>query len=242
MRWDATPAAEAANEGARQRKWRGRSARFSDAAAAMTTTEAVWDETENAPHLAFETDGRRTELWFENARSLQAKMRLARDLGFCGISAWVLGQEDRHSGRRWMTGASGIHSMHWPPHAGAEVEESGGAASVQVVGGQNSGGVWTASRQATKNDGLLYGATEAWTASRQATKNDGQLYGATEVWTACRQATKNDGLSYGIRGFRSVMSRMALQYSMPLPVSIGLSDISAGNSSRFFRNPFNSGP
>jgi spore germination protein YaaH len=90
MRWDAIdPSPEAP-----RRKWRGRSARYSDAAEAMSTTHAVWDETENAPHLSFETDGRRTELWFENARSLQAKMQLAQEKGFCGISAWVLGQED----------------------------------------------------------------------------------------------------------------------------------------------------
>jgi spore germination protein YaaH len=84
MRWDAAdPPA----------KWRGRSARFSDAAA-VTGAQAVWDETENAPHLSFDSNGRRTELWFENARSLQAKMKLAREMGFQGISAWVLGQED----------------------------------------------------------------------------------------------------------------------------------------------------
>jgi len=75
-------------------KWRGRSARYSDAAAAMKTAEAMWDETEHSPHLSFDNDGRRTELWFEDARSLQAKMQLAYEMGFRGISAWVLGQED----------------------------------------------------------------------------------------------------------------------------------------------------
>jgi hypothetical protein len=48
----------------------------------------------DAPHLSFETDGRQTELWFENARSLQSMMQLARTLGFHGISAWMPGQED----------------------------------------------------------------------------------------------------------------------------------------------------
>ena len=87
MRWDA------ADPGS-DRKWRGRSARFSDAANAMKTTQPVWDEAENSPHLSFDTDGRRTELWYEDARSLQAKMQLAHDLGFAGISAWVIGMED----------------------------------------------------------------------------------------------------------------------------------------------------
>lgn len=87
MRW------EAADPGA-ARKWRGRSARFSDAAAAMANTQPQWDETECAPHLAYDNNGRQTELWFENARSLGAKLELAHRMGFAGISAWVLGQED----------------------------------------------------------------------------------------------------------------------------------------------------
>ncbi len=94
-RWDAVdPAAAPPADGSRPRKWRGRSARYSDAATAMAGTQAVWDETENSPHLSFDSNGRRTELWFENARSLQAKMQLAHEIGFLGISAWVLGQED----------------------------------------------------------------------------------------------------------------------------------------------------
>jgi spore germination protein YaaH len=76
------------------RKWQGRSARYRDAAAAMADTRPVWDEKENAPHLSFQSGGRRTELWYEDARSLSAKLRLAHEMGFRGVSAWVLGQED----------------------------------------------------------------------------------------------------------------------------------------------------
>jgi spore germination protein YaaH len=85
QRWDAADG---------PRKWRGRSARYRDAAAAMAATPAVWDERESAPHLSFQTDGRPTELWYEDARSLGAKMKLAHEMGFRGVSAWVLGQED----------------------------------------------------------------------------------------------------------------------------------------------------
>jgi spore germination protein YaaH len=91
MRWDATDPNATPPPA---RKWRGRSARYSDAAAAMAGAEAVWDETENSPHLSFDTNGRKTELWFENTRSLQAKMELTHRMGFAGISAWVIGQED----------------------------------------------------------------------------------------------------------------------------------------------------
>lgn len=87
MRWEALPQPA-------EKKWKGRSARYSDAAAALAAHEAVWDERENAPHVSFAVEGRQTELWFENARSLQLKMKLAHEKGFAGISAWVLGQED----------------------------------------------------------------------------------------------------------------------------------------------------
>ena len=80
--------------GAARRSWRGRSARYTDAAAAMANTQPVWDEREKSPHLSFDNNGRRTELWFENARSLEIKLRLAHDMGFRGISCWVMGQED----------------------------------------------------------------------------------------------------------------------------------------------------
>jgi spore germination protein YaaH len=76
------------------RKWRGRSSRYTDTARVLASTEATWDDAQNVPHLAFQTNGRPTELWFENARSLQAKLQLAHEMGFVGISAWVLGQED----------------------------------------------------------------------------------------------------------------------------------------------------
>jgi spore germination protein YaaH len=93
QRWDAVdPSAQPA--GPPTRKWRGRSARYREAAAAMQDTSPVWDERESAPHVSFQTAGRATELWYEDARSLSAKMRLAHEQGFRGVSAWVLGQED----------------------------------------------------------------------------------------------------------------------------------------------------
>jgi spore germination protein YaaH len=81
-------------EAAEPGKWSSRSTRYRDAAAAMATAESLWDETESTPHLTFDTAGHRTELWYEDTRSLQIKMQLVREMGFVGISAWVLGQED----------------------------------------------------------------------------------------------------------------------------------------------------
>jgi spore germination protein YaaH len=80
-RWDTGP------DGQR----RGRSARYHDVPA---TAEPLWDDERRSPHVNFETAGVKTELWFENARSLSQKLDLARQMGFRGVSAWVAGQED----------------------------------------------------------------------------------------------------------------------------------------------------
>ena len=75
-------------------KWQSRSTRYSDASLAMATAEPLWDEAQSSPHLAFDRDGRHTELWYEDVRSLTAKLQLAGEMGFAGVSAWALGQED----------------------------------------------------------------------------------------------------------------------------------------------------
>ena len=118
MRWEAiAPPPEAPG-----RKWRGRSARYPDAAAALQSAEPQWDDARSSPHVSFDTNGHRTELWFENARSLQAKLHLAHEMGFIGISAWVMGQEDpsfwdsldgwriRHPRKALVTGAFDLRS------------------------------------------------------------------------------------------------------------------------------------
>jgi len=85
IRWDAADA---------PRQWRGRTSRYSETEKLFPAAEPVWDDQQSSPHLGFENDGRRAELWFENARSLEAKLQLAAAMGFRGISAWVIGQED----------------------------------------------------------------------------------------------------------------------------------------------------
>jgi spore germination protein YaaH len=87
QRWDAADPATG-------KKWRGHSVRYSAVAAQIANTPAVWDEQQSSPRLSFDANGRRAEVWFENARSLELKMELAHASHFAGISAWVLGQED----------------------------------------------------------------------------------------------------------------------------------------------------
>lgn len=53
-----------------------------------------WDETSRSTHFAYVLDGIPHEVWFENARSVEAKTDLARRHGLAGIALWRLGGED----------------------------------------------------------------------------------------------------------------------------------------------------
>ncbi|WFR71357.1 hypothetical protein P9209_20230 [Prescottella defluvii] len=53
-----------------------------------------WDETSRSAHFGYLLDGIAHEVWFENARSVEAKADLARHHGLAGIALWRLGGED----------------------------------------------------------------------------------------------------------------------------------------------------
>lgn len=53
-----------------------------------------WDETSRTPHFGYILDGIAHEVWFENARSVEAKTELARRHRLAGIALWRLGGED----------------------------------------------------------------------------------------------------------------------------------------------------
>ncbi len=51
--------------------------------------EILYDETAQAPWFRYtDDDGRLHEVWFEDARSITAKLRLAEELGLFGIGYW----------------------------------------------------------------------------------------------------------------------------------------------------------
>lgn len=53
-----------------------------------------YDQTAQAPWFRYTDDqGRRHEVWFEDARSIQAKFDLVKDFGLRGFYYWVLGNE-----------------------------------------------------------------------------------------------------------------------------------------------------
>lgn len=47
-----------------------------------------FDETAQTPFYNYYHDKKQHEVWFEDARSIQAKLNLAREFGLRGISVW----------------------------------------------------------------------------------------------------------------------------------------------------------
>lgn len=52
-----------------------------------------YDETAQSPHYNYIDDnGREHVVWFEDARSVEAKYKLVNEYGLMGVSYWVLAQ------------------------------------------------------------------------------------------------------------------------------------------------------
>ncbi len=60
--------------------------------ARVNNVPILYDYTAQAPHFNYtDTNGKQHEVWFEDARSIQAKFDLIKELGLRGISYWKLG-------------------------------------------------------------------------------------------------------------------------------------------------------
>ena len=60
--------------------------------AATNNVPILYDTKAQAPHFNYTaTDGKRHEVWFEDARSIQAKFNLIKELNLRGMSYWKLG-------------------------------------------------------------------------------------------------------------------------------------------------------
>jgi spore germination protein YaaH len=84
------------NEGAKVKKWKNSTAAWPHPLPdLLKTNQPKWDETEKAHWFEFQQDGARNVVWYEDAASLQPKLKLVTDkrIGW-GISGWVLGMED----------------------------------------------------------------------------------------------------------------------------------------------------
>ena len=58
--------------------------------AALAGAEIQFDPVAQAPNFQYTRAGEQHQVWFEDARSIQAKLRLARDLGLAGGAYWNL--------------------------------------------------------------------------------------------------------------------------------------------------------
>jgi len=52
-----------------------------------------WQEDVGYDYAEYEENGARVRIWYENAKSLEAKLKLLSDYDVAGISSWRLGQE-----------------------------------------------------------------------------------------------------------------------------------------------------
>jgi len=60
--------------------------------AANNNVPISYDTTAQAPHFDYTDEaGKRHTVWFEDARSIQAKFNLVKELGLRGVSSWKLG-------------------------------------------------------------------------------------------------------------------------------------------------------
>jgi spore germination protein YaaH len=82
-----------------QEKWRGRSHKFVDLGAWMGRqgVRNAFDETLGSGRLEFTENEANHVIWYEDARSLRAKLELIQRHRLPGFSAWRLGQEDPSS-------------------------------------------------------------------------------------------------------------------------------------------------
>jgi spore germination protein YaaH len=53
-----------------------------------------WDDTAKTPYFEYQTNGKNYKVWYENAKSIEEKIKLAKESGFAGVNLWRLGEED----------------------------------------------------------------------------------------------------------------------------------------------------
>jgi len=69
---------------------------FNDVRSLLSTygAEEKWDNIRESPYFTYTKNGRKHEVWFENAKSVLAKVNIAKNAGLAGVTFWRLGEED----------------------------------------------------------------------------------------------------------------------------------------------------
>ena len=55
--------------------------------------EVKWDDVSMTPWLVFEEENEIRQIYFENQKSMDIKLKLAKDNKFIGVGFWALGYE-----------------------------------------------------------------------------------------------------------------------------------------------------
>ena len=55
--------------------------------------ETTWDKTAGQNYATWEADGSKYEIWLEDAKSIEAKLKLMQKYRLAGTAEWSLGQE-----------------------------------------------------------------------------------------------------------------------------------------------------
>ncbi len=53
-----------------------------------------WDQQNNSPYFTYVKNNHTHEVWFENSKSIEKKIELAKNAGLAGVTFWRLGEED----------------------------------------------------------------------------------------------------------------------------------------------------
>ena len=107
----------------KRQQWKARATAFDrDVAPRLLQTAPAWDDAAQAFVMADQVAGHAVTLWYEDARSLQAKLRLVRSAHLAGISGWRLGQEDPAIWK--LLAPEPIRRLHLPRVAGSFDERS----------------------------------------------------------------------------------------------------------------------
>src|SRR3989344_2425776 len=54
-----------------------------------------WDNNVKSPNLTYQKEGEKHIVWFDNAKSVLERLKIAKDLGVAGVAFWRLGDEDQ---------------------------------------------------------------------------------------------------------------------------------------------------
>lgn len=91
---------ESATEIPSKTKAYGKPRTYNQAMSRLGKATAKWDAISQTPYYGYSEGGEAHQLWFDNAKSLEAKYNYVNQLGLAGVMIWALGYDSAH-GELW---------------------------------------------------------------------------------------------------------------------------------------------